>query len=350
MQDGLIKVVTAIDEMPAAKAGILSNDIITKLNDEEVQSITLKQAVEKLRGPVNTKINLTIMREGQDKPIEVSITREVIRVPSYASRDTPADSDASKCRETPESPQPAFLPSARRGAAVPERPRPRTPYSSPRPVLPGESAAEFEKLHRGLIADFNADGALEEDIVADLAARATMTSRAQRGWKSWSPLSLELGKGACDLTNQSSLWRGLASRSTPNCWRICSTRCRHWLTRASRRPWMIAGSRKPFFVSPSRAGSRSRSAFKTRSAKPVDLAGTRSPAHRYCAEWRSTFQPWSCAPRPRRPHLHRPAPGLFPPGLGALYDTVDRRHPAGRRGQLQNGVDVPTYPSSNPFG
>jgi C-terminal processing protease CtpA/Prc len=81
MQDGLIKVVTPIDEMPAAKAGILTDDIITKLDDEEVQGLTLKQAVEKLRGPVNTKINLTIMRKGHDKPIEVSITREVIRVP-----------------------------------------------------------------------------------------------------------------------------------------------------------------------------------------------------------------------------------------------------------------------------
>jgi carboxyl-terminal processing protease len=48
--------VTPIDEMPA-KAGILTNDIITKLDDEEVQGLTLKQAIEKLRGPVNTKIN-----------------------------------------------------------------------------------------------------------------------------------------------------------------------------------------------------------------------------------------------------------------------------------------------------
>jgi Cache domain/PDZ domain len=101
MQDGLIKVVTPIDEMPAAKVGILANDIITKLDDEEVQGLTLKQAIEKLRGPVNTKINLTIMRKGHDKPIEVSITREVIRVPSYVTRDTLADSDASKCLETP---------------------------------------------------------------------------------------------------------------------------------------------------------------------------------------------------------------------------------------------------------
>ncbi len=82
MEDGLIKVVTPIDETPAAKAGILANDIITKLDEDQVQGLTLNQAVEKMRGPVNTKIKLTIMRKGQDKPIEVSITRDVIRVRS----------------------------------------------------------------------------------------------------------------------------------------------------------------------------------------------------------------------------------------------------------------------------
>src|SRR6185312_16321072 len=50
--------------------------------DMQVQSLTLNQAVEKMRGPVNTKIKLTIMRKGQDKPIEVSITRDIIRVRS----------------------------------------------------------------------------------------------------------------------------------------------------------------------------------------------------------------------------------------------------------------------------
>jgi carboxyl-terminal processing protease len=80
MEDGLIKVVTPIDETPAAKAGIMANDIITQLDGDQVQGLTLNQAVEKMRGPVNTKIKLTIMRKGQDKPIEVSITRDVIRV------------------------------------------------------------------------------------------------------------------------------------------------------------------------------------------------------------------------------------------------------------------------------
>jgi carboxyl-terminal processing protease len=82
MEDGLIKVVAPIDDTPAAKAGVLANDIITKLDDEAVQGLTLNQAVEKMRGPVNTKIRLTVMRKGADKPIELSITRDIIRVRS----------------------------------------------------------------------------------------------------------------------------------------------------------------------------------------------------------------------------------------------------------------------------
>src|ERR1700742_2692297 len=85
MEDGLIKVVAPIDDTPAAKAGVMANDIITKLDDEQVQGLTLNQAVEKMRGPVNTKIKLTIMRKGQDKPIDVNIVRDVIRVKSVRS-------------------------------------------------------------------------------------------------------------------------------------------------------------------------------------------------------------------------------------------------------------------------
>src|ERR1700726_4084527 len=77
MEEGLIKVVTPIDETPAAKAGILANDIITHLDEEPMQGLTLNQAVEKMRGPVNTKIKLKVMRKGGDKPIEVSITRDI---------------------------------------------------------------------------------------------------------------------------------------------------------------------------------------------------------------------------------------------------------------------------------
>src|SRR5437868_14356986 len=86
MEDGLIKVVAPIDETPAAKAGIMANDIITHLDEEPVQGLTLNQAVEKMRGPENSKIKLKIMRKGQDKPIEVSITRARIQVRSVRSR------------------------------------------------------------------------------------------------------------------------------------------------------------------------------------------------------------------------------------------------------------------------
>src|SRR5262249_45505615 len=66
MEEGLIKVVAPSDETPAAKAGIMDNVIITHLDDEPVQGLTLNQAVEKMRGPENSKIKLKIMRKGQD--------------------------------------------------------------------------------------------------------------------------------------------------------------------------------------------------------------------------------------------------------------------------------------------
>src|SRR5205823_13657680 len=85
MEDGLVKVVAPIDETPAAKAGVMAGDIITHLDDEPVQGLTLNQAVDKMRGPVNTKIRLKVMRKGQDKPVEASITRDIIRVRSVRS-------------------------------------------------------------------------------------------------------------------------------------------------------------------------------------------------------------------------------------------------------------------------
>src|SRR6266496_3518474 len=86
MEDGLIKVVSPIDDTPASKAGIMANDIITTLDDEAVQGLTLNQAVEKMRGPVNTKIRLKIIRKGQDNPIDVTLVRDNIRVRSVRAR------------------------------------------------------------------------------------------------------------------------------------------------------------------------------------------------------------------------------------------------------------------------
>jgi C-terminal peptidase (prc) len=86
MEDGLIKVVAPIDDTPAAKAGIRAGDVITHLDDDAVQGLTLNQAVEKMRGPVNTKINLKVMRKGRDKPLDIAIVRDIIRVRSVRSK------------------------------------------------------------------------------------------------------------------------------------------------------------------------------------------------------------------------------------------------------------------------
>jgi carboxyl-terminal processing protease len=82
MEDGQVKVVTPIDDTPAAKAGIQANDVITLLNGESIQGLSLDQAIEKMRGPVGSAVKLTITRKGQDKPVEISITRAVIHVSS----------------------------------------------------------------------------------------------------------------------------------------------------------------------------------------------------------------------------------------------------------------------------
>ena len=80
MEDGLIKVVAPMDDTPAAKAGIMSGDFISQIDDDAVQGLTLEQAVNKMKGPVNTRTRLKILRKGADKPIDVSIVREIIHV------------------------------------------------------------------------------------------------------------------------------------------------------------------------------------------------------------------------------------------------------------------------------
>jgi carboxyl-terminal processing protease len=82
MEDGLVKVVSPIDETPAAKAGIQANDIISELDGNPVKGLTLQQAVEKMRGPVNTQVHLKVIRKGQDKPLDFTLTRETIKVRS----------------------------------------------------------------------------------------------------------------------------------------------------------------------------------------------------------------------------------------------------------------------------
>jgi carboxyl-terminal processing protease len=82
MEDGLVKVVAPIDDTPAAKAGLMAGDVITQVDDQALEGLTLNQAVDKMRGPVNSKVKLTITRKGQDKPINVTVVRDTIRVRS----------------------------------------------------------------------------------------------------------------------------------------------------------------------------------------------------------------------------------------------------------------------------
>jgi hypothetical protein len=86
IRDGLLKVLSPVRDAPAAKAGVMANDIITHLDGQATQDMTLDQALEKMRGPVNTKSRLRIVRKGQDAPIELTIVRAVIR-PEVAGTD-----------------------------------------------------------------------------------------------------------------------------------------------------------------------------------------------------------------------------------------------------------------------
>ncbi len=78
MEDGVIKVVSPIDDTPAAKAGILANDFIVELDGTQVQGMTLDQAVERMRGQVGSKITVTVVREGVTEPLKFELTRDII--------------------------------------------------------------------------------------------------------------------------------------------------------------------------------------------------------------------------------------------------------------------------------
>ena len=80
MENGVVKVVSPIEDTPAAKAGIMSGDFITALDKEQIRGLTLQEAVEKMRGPVNGPITLTIVRKGVDDPFDVKMVRDVIHI------------------------------------------------------------------------------------------------------------------------------------------------------------------------------------------------------------------------------------------------------------------------------
>ncbi len=85
-EEGFVKVVTPIDETPAARAGIQPGDLISAIDGESVKDLTLNQAVEKMRGLVNTAVKLTILRGSAREAREVSITREIIKIRSVRAR------------------------------------------------------------------------------------------------------------------------------------------------------------------------------------------------------------------------------------------------------------------------
>jgi len=78
--NGLIKVITPIDDTPASRAGMKTGDLILSIDGESVQGLSLNEAVDKMRGAANSTIKLVVKREGVEKPLEVSMTREVIKI------------------------------------------------------------------------------------------------------------------------------------------------------------------------------------------------------------------------------------------------------------------------------
>ena len=82
MEDGFVKVIAPIEDTPAARAGLKTGDLIVKIDDTSVKGLTLNEAVKKLRGKPKTQVTLTIARKGMNKPLIVTLTREVIKVQS----------------------------------------------------------------------------------------------------------------------------------------------------------------------------------------------------------------------------------------------------------------------------
>ena len=86
MEDGLVKVVTPIEDSPAYKVGLKSGDLVMKLDDKPVRGMTLNDAVKIMRGVAGTKIDLTILRKNTDKPLTFTITRDVIKTQSVKNK------------------------------------------------------------------------------------------------------------------------------------------------------------------------------------------------------------------------------------------------------------------------
>ncbi len=82
MEDGFVRVVSPIDDTPAAEAGVLAGDLIIRLDEKPVKGLALREAVDMMRGKPGTDLLITILREGEDKPINITLTRAIIKVKS----------------------------------------------------------------------------------------------------------------------------------------------------------------------------------------------------------------------------------------------------------------------------
>lgn len=80
MERGLVKVIAPIADTPAERAGILTNDLIARLDGEDVLGLTLSEAVDIMRGKAGTKITLTVLRDGEEEPLEIDIVRDIIKI------------------------------------------------------------------------------------------------------------------------------------------------------------------------------------------------------------------------------------------------------------------------------
>ena len=85
-QDGVIRVVSPIDDSPAAEAGIEAGDLIIKMNDNPVRGMSLQKAIEKMRGEQGTSIKLTVYREGEDDTMDIDVVRDIIQVSAVRNR------------------------------------------------------------------------------------------------------------------------------------------------------------------------------------------------------------------------------------------------------------------------
>jgi len=88
-EDGFVKVIAPIEDTPAELAGVQAGDLIIKVDDTSTKGMSLTDAVKLMRGPVNTPITITVVRRGQDQPIEVELIRDIIKVRSVRSKMLP---------------------------------------------------------------------------------------------------------------------------------------------------------------------------------------------------------------------------------------------------------------------